>query len=108
MTSVHLSDAEALAAAPRNITLRAMPGCAIVWFLPYQTDGGVIELPENATPQSVNGLIIDDATGHGLPPGTKVVVSRVKGDGVYFEVEGTRFCRIKREGLILIDETAAA
>lgn len=84
-----------------------MRGCAIVLFEPYRRNGEII-IPEKHQEQSVEAKIIDDNTGHGLPTGTKVVVSRLKGDGVYFEVEGVRLCRVKRDGLILIDEREAA
>lgn len=108
MKSVHLTDAEAVADAPQNITLRAMRGCAIVWFLPYRRAEGVIEIPDSAKEQSVEAIIIDDATGYGLATGTRVLVSRTKGEGTYFECAGETLCRIKCDGLYLVDETEAA
>lgn len=108
-TTVFLSDEEAIAARPRNITIRAMRGCAIVWFMPPRREG-MIEIPERHRDQSVEALVIDDNTGHDLPPGTKVIVSRLKGDGEYFTPPGTdkKLCRVKRAGLYLIDESKAA
>jgi hypothetical protein len=100
--SVHLSD-EQLPSAP-NVSIRAMPGCAIVWFLPYRRAEGLIEIPEGHTPQSVEAIVIHDATDFQLPQGTKVLVSRIKGEGVYFEIGGEEFCRIKGEGLYLVDD----
>lgn len=100
--SVHLPD-EQLPSAP-DVSIRAMPGCAIVWFLPYRRSEGVIEIPEGHLPQSVEAIVIHDNTHHQLPMGTKVLVSRIKGDGVYFEMGGETLCRIKGEGLYLVDE----
>lgn len=108
MSTVFLSDEEAVAEQPRDVTIRAVRGCAIVWFLPYRRAAGVIEIPDAHKEQSVEAVIIDDATGYGLPTGTRVLVSRLKGEGVYFAVAGTEFCRIKRDGLYLIDESQAA
>lgn len=106
-TTVFLSDAEAVAAAPRNLIIRAMRGCAIVWFMPYRREG-LVEIPEKHKEQSVEAIVIDDKTGYGLPAGTKVLVSRLKGEGEYFELGGTRLCRIRRDGLYLIEESEAA
>lgn len=108
MNSVFIPDEVAAQEQPRDITIRAMRGCAIVWFLPYRRSDGVIEIPDAAKEQSVEAVIIDDNTGYDIPGGTPVLVSRVKGDGVYIEVEGVRLCRIKRDGLYLIDNTRAA
>lgn len=107
-STVFIPDAEAIAEQPRNLTVRAMRGCAIVWFMPYRRDGGVIEIPEKHREQSVEAIIIDDNTGYGLATGTKVLVSRLKGEGIYFEVQEVRLCRVKRDGLYLIDEGDAA
>lgn len=108
MSSVFLTDEEAVAEQPRDVTIRALAGCAIVWFLPYRRAAGVIEIPDAHKEQSVEAVIIDDNTGYDLPTGARVLVSRVKGEGVYFSVAGTEFCRIRRDGLYLIDETRAA
>lgn len=105
--SVQVSDREAVRQQPINITLRAMRGCAIVWFMPYRREG-LIEIPDKHKEQSAEALIIDDNTGYGLRAGTKVLVSRLKGDGEYFEVNERRLCRVKREGLYLIDESNLA
>lgn len=104
--SVFIPDEEALSNQPRDITIRAMHGFAIVWFLPYRRCSGVIEIPDSAKEQSVEAVIIHDNTGYELPPGTGVVVSRL--DGEYFEVAGERLCRVKRESLLLLDLERAA
>jgi hypothetical protein len=102
-STIHIPD-EALPEAPKDITLRAMPGCAIVWFLPYRRAGeSVIELPQQCQMESVEAIVVHDNTGYELPAGTKVLVSRVKGEGVYIEVGDVRLCRIRREGLYLVD-----
>lgn len=100
--SVFLSEEEAISRQPKDVRLRALQGKAIVWFLPYRRTGeGVIELPEKFKDQSVEALIISDATGYKLDPGTKVIVSRF--DGEYFEVNGVRLCRVDKKALTLID-----
>ncbi len=100
--SVHIPD-EQLPSAP-EVTIRAMPGCAIVWFLPFRRASGVIEIPEGHRQQSVEAIVIHDNTHHQIPMGTKVLVSRLKGEGVYFELMGETFCRVKGDGLYLIDD----
>ncbi len=102
-STVHLDD-ESLPPGPIYITIRAMPGCAIVWFLPYRKSEGMIELPQQCQMESVEAIIVHDNTDYQLPAGTKVLVSRVKGEGSYFEVAGERLCRIKADGLYLIDD----
>lgn len=106
-TCVNVSDETAAQNLPRNITLRAMRGCAIVWFMPYRYDGQ-IEIPEKHREQSVEAIMIDDATGYGLSPGTKVIVSRCVQGSEYFEIEGQKFCRVPRKALYLIDSSHAA
>lgn len=100
--TIHIPDGD-MPVAP-EITVRAMLGCAIVWFLPYRRAGsGVIELPQQCQRESVEAIIIDDNTGYGLIAGTKVLVSRERGEGIYFELGNERLCRIRAEGLYLID-----
>lgn len=105
--SVHLSDEEALADKPQEIFIRAMGGRCIVWFLPYRRSSGVIEIPDTAKEQSVEAIVIDDNSGYDLPRGMKVLVSRVKGNGRYFDLAGAQLCDVGRDGLILIEEEAA-
>lgn len=100
--SVHIPD-EQLPSAP-DVSIRAMLGCAIVWFLPYRRSEGVIEIPEGHQEQSVEAIVIHDNTDFQLPGGTKVLVSRIKGEGVYFEIGGETLCRVKGEGLYLVDD----
>lgn len=107
MISVFASDEDALAQKPTNITLKAMPGKAILWFLPYRRNTGALEIPEAFQPESVEAVVVHDNTGYGLATGTRVGVSRTQGDGTYFEICGTRFCSIKAEGLLLIDTAAS-
>ncbi len=102
-TSVFISDEEALSRFPRHIHLRALPGRAIVWFLPYRRAEGVIEIPEDSWPDSAEGVIIHDNTIHELGRGVMVAVSRMKGDGKYFKVGEHRFCNIGEDGLLFVD-----
>lgn len=106
-TSVHLSDEEALADAPRELSIRALPGRAIVWLLPYRRASGVIEIPDKCQPDSAEGVIINDATGYELNFGTRVGVSRLKGDGKYFEIEEEKLLNIGKDGLLIIDTQAS-
>jgi len=87
--------------------MKAMPGKAILWFLPYRRASGALEIPEALQPESVEAIVIHDNTGYGLTPGTRVGVSRTQGNGTYFEVCEQRFCSIRAEGLLLIDTAAS-
>jgi len=100
-SSVHLSDEEALAQCPRDLKIRALKGNAIVWFLPYRRAEGLLEIPETARPQSVEAIIIHDASEHGLDPGVKVGASRMA--GTYFEIDGHRLCTLPGSALVLVD-----
>jgi hypothetical protein len=102
MSTVFATDEEAIAACPRDLPIRAVTGTAIVWFLPYRRTGeGMIEIPDSAQPQSVEALIIHDASEHGLDPGVMVGVSR--NDGEYFTFRGHKLCRVKGSSLIVVN-----
>lgn len=101
MRTVFQSDFEAIAACPRNLTIRAMRGHSIVWFLPYRRGSGVIEIPDKYQDQSAEAIIIHDNGPHGLAPGVKVCASRLAGE--YFEIGGHRLCRMPSESVILVD-----
>ena len=106
MISCHIPDFAAVADAPTSITLRAIRGKAVVWFLPFRRSEGVIEIPDAHHPPSVEAIIVDDNTGYDLQAGTKVAVSR-SCEGNYFEVCGHRFCTVEKEGLLFIDTHAS-
>lgn len=101
MSSVFQSDAEAIAACPRDLKIQAINGCAIVWFLPYRRTAGVIEIPDKAKPESCEAIIIHDNSNHGLDPGVMVGVSRHA--GTYFEFQGHRLCTVPGAALVLVN-----
>lgn len=100
MTSVHISDAEAIAGCPRNLSIKATQGYCIVWFMPYRTAAGILEIPENVKPESVEGVVIHDNSGYFLDPG---VVVGCKREGEYFNYQGHKLCRVPGSALVLID-----
>lgn len=104
ITASNYSDEEfqikAQAALSKDITIRAVRGYAIVAFLPFRRFGQIV-VPDRHQEESVEAIIVHDATGYGLVPGTKVVCSR--GDGTYFEIEGIKFCRVKGKAMYAID-----
>lgn len=106
-TSVFISDEEAMKGFPKDITLRALTGRAVVWFLPFRRSEGVIEIAEQHRPDSAEGVIVHDNTAYGLKHGTRVAVSRIKGDGKYFDVGEHKFCTVGMAGLLAIDTKAS-
>lgn len=95
-----MSDAEAIAGCPRNLSIKATQGYCIVWFMPYRTAGGILEIPENAKPESVEGVVIHDNSGHFLDPGVVVGCKRA---GDNFTYQGHKLSRIPEDALVLID-----
>ncbi len=87
---------------PAKVKVRAMQGCAVVWFCAYRLDSEIL-VPTRYGDESCEGWVMDDNTGYGLIKGTKAVVSRLDQSGEYFELEGHRFCRVKRKALYLIE-----
>lgn len=100
MTSVHLSDREAIAMCPRGLDIRATAGRAILWFLPYRRSSGVLELPDTAKPEPVEAIVIHDNGENGLSEGVMVGAKR---SGEYFEYQGHRLCSIDSSDIILVD-----
>lgn len=99
--SVFISDAEAIAQCPRNLSIKARKGTAIVWFLPYRRTEGMIEIPQSAQPTSVEAIIIHDASEHGLDFGVMVGVSRKGGED--FEYQGHKLAVVPGSALVLVD-----
>lgn len=99
-TSVHISDSEAIAGCPRDLKIKATKGNCIVWFMPYRKAGGFLEIPENAKPESVEGVVIHDNSGHFLDPGVVVGCKRA---GDNFTYQGHELSRIPEDALVLVD-----
>ena len=100
MTSVHMSDAEALAGCPRDLDIKACTGFAIVWFMPYRRSWGALEIADANRPESVEAVVIHDASEHGLDFGVVVGVAR---EGEYFHYKGHKLCRVPGSALVLVD-----
>jgi|GEM_PF-4593533 len=99
--SVFISDEEAIRRCPRDLKIKARKGTAIVWFLPYRRTEGQIEIPQSAQPTSVEAIIINDASEHGLGFGVMVGVSRRGGED--FEYEGHKLAMVPGSALVLVD-----
>lgn len=84
-------------------TLKAMRGKAIVWVAPFRKEG-VIEVPWDFAPNSVEAVMVDDGTGMEVPKGTLVMIR--PDEGIYHQVDGVRLCFIEGQHLMLVQEAA--
>lgn len=84
--------------------LRAVTGKAIVTIKPNPQ--GAIVRPERWERDGDEGQVVHDNTGLGLKQGARVLVSHKYGDGTYFEMEGKRYCAIRKAGLLMTEEGA--
>lgn len=98
--SVHMSDEEALSGCPRDLDIKACAGFTILWFLPYRRVSGVLEIPESKRPESVEAVVIHDASEHQLDFGVVVGCAR---EGEYFTYQGHKLCRVPGSALVLVD-----
>lgn len=104
--SVFLTDEEAIEQCPRDLTVKAIKGFAIVWFLPFRRGSGIIEIPDRHKDESAEAIVIHDNGRNALDPGVKVCVSRH--DGTYFNCKGRdgrehRVCRVNGNSIVLVD-----
>lgn len=78
--------------------IRALPKKAIVKFLPWKHPG-LIQIPATIHQESVDAEIVNDGDFE-LPIGARVIVSRMEGE--YFEHEGTTYCTVPKDALLLV------
>lgn len=81
--------------------VKAMRGKAIVWVAPLRKPG-VIELPEDFRPNSVEAVMVSDGTGIQIPRGTLVMIR--PDQGIIHKVDGVPLCFIDGEHLMLLQE----
>lgn len=78
--------------------IRSLPKKAIVKFLPWRHPG-VIQIPATIHQESVDAVIVSDGDSE-LTVGRRVIVSRMEGE--YFEHEGTTYCTVPKDALLLV------
>lgn len=80
--------------------VRACRGFALLYFFGYRREG-VIEIPEDCQPNTVEAVMVHDNTGHEIPAGTRMMCHPKV--GIYFHVNDVRLCRVPESALLLVE-----